>query len=162
MRTWAVLFLGLSFGGWVWAGSAAPVTGNKAVLKKVYEAFNTANPGALEGLISEKAVSYDLPTGINQGMQGTQELVILLHRAFPDLKIQVEDMIAEGDRVAARVFFSGTHEGEFLGIPATGRQVAYTGIHYVKFSGGKIVALWSFMDHERLRRQLGEKVPSAK
>ena len=138
------------------AVSAAPakLTGNKAVLQKIYDAYNTNEAGALEGFIAADAVTHDLPVNIRPGVAGLQDLSVLLSRAFPDFKIHVQDMIAEGDRVAARILFTGTHQGEFLGIPATGKSVAYTGIQYVTFRDGKAKELWSFMDHERLKAQL--------
>lgn len=67
---------------------------------------------------------------------------MLFRKAFPDLRFTVEDLIAEGDRVAVRVSFHGTHQGEFLGISSTGRQVVGTGIEIVRFAGGQIVEEW--------------------
>jgi steroid delta-isomerase-like uncharacterized protein len=138
------------------AVSAAPVkyTGNKAVLQRIYDAMNSNDATALEQVVSVNAVTHDLPAGMTPGVRGVEELLVVLNRAFPDFKIVVQDMITERDRVAARIMFTGTHEGEFLGIARTGRQVAYTGIQYFQFANGKAVEMWSFMDHERLKRQL--------
>jgi steroid delta-isomerase-like uncharacterized protein len=74
--------------------------------------------------------------------------------AFPDFHNQVEDMIAEGDRVAARLTYTGTHRGEALGVPATGRQVRYEGVALFRVAEGRIAEAWVMADRARLLRQL--------
>lgn len=75
--------------------------------------------------------------------------------AFPDLRLTVEDILAEGDRVAARVTFRGTHRGEFQGIPPTGRQVTFSSIELNRMAGGKVAEHWVELDLLGLLRQLG-------
>ena len=75
--------------------------------------------------------------------------------AFPDLHITVEDMIAEGDKIVARLTMRGTHQGAFLGIPPTGKQVTGTAIDINRITGGKSVEHWNNSDTLGLLQQLG-------
>jgi predicted ester cyclase len=75
--------------------------------------------------------------------------------AFPDLHFTVEDMIAEGDKVVARITMSGTQQGAFMGIPPTGKHVAFTAIDINRIAGGKSVEHWWEMDALGLMQQLG-------
>ncbi len=75
--------------------------------------------------------------------------------AFPDLRLTVEDIVAEGDTVAARVAFRGTHRGEFQGIPPTGKQVAFSSMVFNHVVDGKVEEHWVEMDLLRLMGQLG-------
>jgi predicted ester cyclase len=75
--------------------------------------------------------------------------------AFPDLRLTVEDLMAEGDRVAARVTFRGTHKGPFQGIPPTNRQVTFTSIEMNRMVDGKVAEHWVEIDLLGLLQQLG-------
>jgi predicted ester cyclase len=75
--------------------------------------------------------------------------------AFPDQRYTVEDLIAEGDKVVSCYTFRGTHQGEFLGVPATGKVATWTGILISRFAGGKDVEDWESFDALGLLQQLG-------
>jgi predicted ester cyclase len=75
--------------------------------------------------------------------------------AFPDCQFTIEDMIAEGDRVATKKTFTGTHKGEFNGIPPTGRRVTLTFVDILRLRDGKIVEHWLSMDQLSFLQQLG-------
>jgi predicted ester cyclase len=75
--------------------------------------------------------------------------------AFPDLRLTVEDIFSEGDMVAARLTFQGTHRGEFQGIPPTGKQVAFSSIEVDRVVDGKVQEHWVELDQLGLMRQLG-------
>jgi hypothetical protein len=66
----------------------------------------------------------------------------MIHQAFPDLHAEVHDVIADGDLVAARVTYTGTHQGEFVGIPATGRKTTTNGVHFFRMQDGRQVEHW--------------------
>ena len=78
----------------------------------------------------------------------------MLRAAFPDLRLTVEEMVAEGDRVSVRFTARGTHQGEFSGVPPTGSRVAWEVISIVRVAVGKIAERWSQSDVEGLRQQL--------
>jgi len=83
----------------------------------------------------------------------------MLHMAFPDVRLTIEDMVAEGDKVAVRWAWSGTHRGEYMGIAPTGKEVTYTGITIHRITGGKIVESWDEVDNLGLMQQLGVAPP---
>jgi predicted ester cyclase len=75
--------------------------------------------------------------------------------SFPDLEATIETVVAEGDWVAARVTWQGTHRGEYLGIPATNRPVLFEAYHVVRFAGGLAAECWGTADLVGLAEQLG-------
>jgi len=83
-----------------------------------------------------------------------------LRNAFPDLRVTIEDQIAERDRVVTRVVFCGTHRGEFRGIPATGKTVRYSGIAIDRIVNGKVVQMWHEADVSQMIEQITEKRPA--
>src|SRR5439155_22952243 len=99
-------------------------------------------------------------TWIRIRVAGAKQVFSFYRAAFPDLQVNAEDLIAEGDRVVARWSSSGTHKGDFMGIPPTGKQVQITGIDLFRFSGGKIAEHWGVFDQLWMLQQLGV-APSA-
>ena len=99
---------------------------NKAIKRQEYEAVNQKNLDALEDVIASDVISHSALLGQPPGLEGVKQLFSSLHAAFPDFHIDVEDMIAEGDKVVARVTGSGTHQGEFMGIAPTGNRVEFS------------------------------------
>ena len=97
---------------------------NKATLRRFLdEAFGKGNLTAVDELIADTFVDHSPPPNIAGNKAGTKQIVKLFRSAFPDLRLTVEDMIAEGDKVAVRIVTRGTHEGELMGIAPTGRTV---------------------------------------
>ena len=95
------------------------------------------------------------PPPFPPGPAHMKQLVTTLTTAFPDSHFTVEDIIAAGDKVVGRITWSGTHQGEFLGIPATGKTFKVTHIQIYRFAGGKIVEHWAVRDDLGMLRQLG-------
>ena len=89
------------------------------------------------------------------GAEALKEVFSRLHRAFPDLHVSVEDLIAEGDRIAARNSVTGTHQGDYMGIPPTGRRVTYNEMFIVRFVDGRIAETWGVVDVFSQMKQLG-------
>jgi steroid delta-isomerase-like uncharacterized protein len=87
--------------------------------------------------------------------EGIKIVTAMFRGAFPDSYFTVEDMIAEGDKVATRKTFHGTHEGEFMGIPPSGRSVSMGLIDVVRIDDGRVVEHWSVGDSLGLMQQLG-------
>ncbi len=85
----------------------------------------------------------------------------LLHSAFPDFHITIEDMIAGGDKVVTRMLFHGTHQGSFFGIPPTGKHVEWGAIRIYRIAEGKLVETWAMQDRLGLMQQLGAVPPAA-
>jgi steroid delta-isomerase-like uncharacterized protein len=89
------------------------------------------------------------------GAQALKQVWATLLRAYPDLHITVEDLIAEGDKLVCRNVVTGTHRGEYMGIPPTGKSVTYNEIFIVRFEGGRIAETWGVVDVLSQMNQLG-------
>jgi steroid delta-isomerase-like uncharacterized protein len=130
---------------------------NKALSRRLLEeAFNKGNLDVIDELLAEGFVNHDaaLP-GPQVGIDGAKASITGYRDAFPDLKITIEDQIAGGDGVATRWSASGTHQGELMGMPATGKQATVTGITIDRIVDGRIAESWTNWDTLGLMQQLG-------
>jgi steroid delta-isomerase-like uncharacterized protein len=129
---------------------------NKAVARRIIEeVWNKKNLDAIDELIAADYVDHTLPPGVPPGRDGAKAFIGMYVNAFPDVKITIEDMIAKGDKVAIRWSATGTHTGELMGIPATGKQITVTGLDITRFAGGKSVEFWGQFDQMGMMQQLG-------
>jgi steroid delta-isomerase-like uncharacterized protein len=128
---------------------------NKATLQRVYQAFGAGDLAALDGLFAADFVDHSALPGQAPGLAGTKQTIALFRGAFPDLQLAVEDLVAEGDQVVARVTMRGTHRGELMGIAPTGKAVTMAGMDLVRLAGGKIAERWGQEDMLGLMQQLG-------
>ncbi len=130
---------------------------NKAIVVHLYqEVFNRGNLQLAEKLVSDEAVEHD-PNGlpVPPGWRGLQAVATMLRAAFPDGHQTIEDLVAEGDKVVARLTFQGTHRGTFLGSAATGKRITVTMMHVYRFADGKVAEAWANRDDLGVMRQLG-------
>jgi steroid delta-isomerase-like uncharacterized protein len=131
---------------------------NKAIVKRFYEdLWSSGDRSAVDEIIAEDLVHEQLPEGWPSGREGFKQLLDIWHAAFPDLVEDVQWMIAEGDWVAVRFVVSGTHEGDFYGIPATQRRIELPGMDMLRVHDGAI-AEWIYAeDTISFFRQLGKE-----
>jgi steroid delta-isomerase-like uncharacterized protein len=128
---------------------------NKALARRIFEEIETrGNVSAAEQIFASDFVNH-LPFGEMHGVEAAKQFGSMLRTAFPDLQTTVEDQIAEGDRVATRWTARGTHRGEFLGVPASGRSMQIMGMTISRVADGKIVEQWGNPDLFSLMQQLG-------
>jgi steroid delta-isomerase-like uncharacterized protein len=134
---------------------------NKALLRRFYrELVDQGNLAIIDELIAPDMVEHEeLPPGIPPGREGVKQFFALMRSAFPDVQVAVEDMLAEGDKVVARVTFRGTHRGEFIGVPASGKQVAFTAIDILRIVDGRLVEHWGQTDNLGMLQQIGAIPP---
>jgi steroid delta-isomerase-like uncharacterized protein len=133
---------------------------NKAIARRGYEAINQNNLDALDEVVAPDITDHDPAPGQAPGLEGVKQWFSSMHTAFPDFRMNVEDMIAEGEKVVARVRLSGTHQGEFMGIDATGNRVTITGIDILRINAdGKIMERWGNFDDLGMMQQLGVMEP---
>ena len=129
---------------------------NKAIVRHFYEEVNKGNLAIMDELIAPDFVlHHPLSPEAVRGPEGFKQLVTGLRTAFPDLSITAEDLIAEGDKVAAWFTVRGTHQGTLLDIPPTGKPVMLTGVAMYRIAGGKIVEDRVAEDLLALMQQLG-------
>jgi steroid delta-isomerase-like uncharacterized protein len=129
---------------------------NKALVRRfVDEVQSKGNTDLIDEICSAEFVNHSAPQGLPADREGIKILTAMFKGAFPDSYFSVEDMIAEGDKVVTRKTFHGTHEGEFMGIPPSGRPVNVSLIDVVRISDGRVVEHWSVGDNLGMMQQLG-------
>ena len=132
---------------------------NKAVLRRWFdEVWNNARADVIEELFDENGIAHGLSDDSSNPIRGPRDyrpFYEAFRQGFPNLKVTIEDMVAEGDKVAARCSVRGTHEGDFLGREATQSPVEITGITIVRIDNGKIVEAWNNFDFMTLYKQVG-------
>lgn len=127
---------------------------NKAIARRAYEIFSSSNLDALDEIFDRNFIDHNPQPGQGQGLQEVKQMFADLRKAFPDLQWTVEEMIAEDDKVVARINVSGTHKGMYKGIPATGKQASIPLINIFRIDDGKVVERWGVGDHLSLLQQL--------
>jgi steroid delta-isomerase-like uncharacterized protein len=119
------------------------------------EVFRRRNVGAIDELLADDFVEHNPAPGKSTDRQGAKALIGQVLAAFPDLELEVEREIAEGDTVATALRFTGTHRAEFAGIPATGRRVTVAVNEMTRFRDGRCTEHWGVVDMVGLMAQLG-------
>ncbi len=129
---------------------------NKAIVRRDFEeVWNQGNLVVADEIFDANYVAHGLGVELPPGPEGFKQFVSVYRSAFPDLHFTIEDQIAEGDRVVVRWTTRGTHKGELMGIPATGKPVVVTGIDIFHISSGKVVESWTNWDALGMMQQLG-------
>ena len=124
----------------------------RAAISRAVEGFNDpANREAYLDLYAGEAVYH----GVGAGIEAIRGFYEAIWTAFPDARLEIEDVVAEGDKVACRFAMRATHRGPFQGIPATGRPVKLTGITILRLANGRCVERWNQADFLGLMQQLG-------
>jgi steroid delta-isomerase-like uncharacterized protein len=131
---------------------------NKERVKRLFDdVLNAGKVSLLDTLIGAAYVDHNPSAGQPPGAAGVKGKVESLRAAFPDLRYTLEDVVAEGDLVAARYSWRGTHKGEaFLGIPPSGKSILVRGMDFYRFRDGKIVEHWDNIDELGMLSQLGD------
>ncbi len=129
---------------------------NKALYRRYYEALSQRDYARFDEIFAPTYVYHapGLPDPV-AGPEAFKQLVSGYVAAFPDVQPAIEDLIAEGDKVVARLTYRGTHQGEFQGIAPTGKQISMSSIDIVRIADGKIVEEWESPDNLGLLQQLG-------
>jgi steroid delta-isomerase-like uncharacterized protein len=137
----------------------AQETSNKAVFRRALDALNTGDGEIISTTVDEvfqPDVLIRTPLPIQAtGPQAIKEVFATLHRAFPDLHVTIDDLIEEGDKVVARQTVTGTHQGEYMGLPPTGKPVTYDEIFIFRFVDGRVAETWGVVDVLSQMKQLG-------
>ena len=128
---------------------------NKQIVRRYQDIYNSNNLDALTEVVSEDLITPKIMAGIPSGIEGAKMAHQIMLTGFPDYQTVIDDLFAEGDKVVARITMSGTHTGNFMGIPATGKHVEFTGIYIARIANGKIVEHWGEEDGVSLLMQIG-------
>jgi steroid delta-isomerase-like uncharacterized protein len=129
---------------------------SKVTMRRYLGVFEQGNIELLDELLAPDYINHspatpDLPTG----PEGVKAVVTMFRSAIPDLRVVVEDMIAEGDKVATRYTLEGTHESELFGVPPTGLHLSIKSITVERVLDGRIREHWRITDSLDMMQQLG-------
>jgi predicted ester cyclase len=130
---------------------------HKANARQAFDTFfNQKNLAAIEEYCAPNYVGHfsSVPEPV-RGPEGLRQFLGVYLKAFPDIQVTVEDVVVEGDKVAVRITLRGTHQGDLMGIPPTGKPILSTGIHILRLVGDKAVEQWANGDDLGLMQQLG-------
>jgi steroid delta-isomerase-like uncharacterized protein len=129
---------------------------NKQVVRRFVDEYQTrGSESAFEELLHPDFVNHSQPPDMAPGVEGVRQIFDMFRAAFPDFRATVLDQVAEGDKVVTRKVFHGTHEGDFAGIPATGRKVEILVIDILRIRDGRLAEHWGVFDQMGLMQQLG-------
>jgi steroid delta-isomerase-like uncharacterized protein len=140
---------------------AGTVTGQHALkdtYRRIIEAISKGDAGALHDLVAPDIVDHNPSPNQAPGLEGFKQWMVAVRTSFPDLEGTVNDVLAEGDRVAARVTWRGTHRGDFAGVRATNKPVSFAAFHVVRFSRGQAIEWWGTADLLGALQQIGATI----
>ncbi|MEO8380409.1 MAG: ester cyclase [Acidobacteriota bacterium] len=134
----------------------ANVESNKALIRRlVNEGQSKGNVDVVDELLSPDFVDHTPFPGVPPTREGVKMLFLYLRGAFPDLTVRIDEQVAENDKVVTRKTFRGTHLGDFMGIPSTGRTVAFEVIDIMDVHHGRVVEHRVVFDRLGIQQQLG-------
>ena len=129
---------------------------SKATFERIVEEiFNNKKLDLIDELVAPDLIDHSAPPGLPPGIEGYRLKLGAFTNAFPDLHLAYEHMIVDGDMVAGRFTLTGTQQGDFGGIPATGKQISVTGHDFGRVVDGKLTDHWVEMDTLGMMQQLG-------
>jgi steroid delta-isomerase-like uncharacterized protein len=127
-----------------------------STMKRIYELISAGDIDGFGDLVAEDFVEHEETPGLEPGKEGVKQLFRMYKAAFPDLRMEAEDILVSGDKVVARVRGTGTQQGEFMGMPATGRSIDVQLIDIIRFGDdGLAHEHWGVFDALTLMQQLG-------
>ena len=129
---------------------------NKDLMRRFYdEVANQGNLDLIDELFTEDFVEHEEFPGLTRDREGVKQFFAMFRAAFPDATFTVENVVAEGDLAVANVMVSGTHQGEFLGVPPTGKPIEAREIDVVRFRDDRATEHWGVFDAMGLMMQIG-------
>lgn len=128
---------------------------NAAAQKRFGEAVNSGRLNDLHEVIAPHVVDHDPAPGQESGPEGFIAFFTTMRTAFPDLAIAVEQQVADEEQIAFAYTITGTHRGDFMGIPPSGRAISARGVQISRFEDGKLVERWGSSDELGILKQLG-------
>lgn len=121
----------------------------------IIEAYNNGEPSRIDGFFADDFVCHLTGGGEVNGPEAYKDRIRSMRTAFPDFRKEQEFLVVEGEEAAVQYRWSGTHDGEFMGIPATGKTVETTSVALFRLDGERLAEMWAYGDGETLMQQLG-------
>lgn len=134
---------------------------NEATMRRLYDSINAGDVDTFDEVLAEDFVDHEETPGLAPTRDGVKAFFSMFLAAFPDLRMEPEDVLVSGDKVVARVRATGTHEGEFLDMPSTGKRIDVQLIDIIRFGeDGLAREHWGVFDTMAMMQQLGA-IPEA-
>jgi predicted ester cyclase len=127
----------------------------KTLLRRLYDEVGAGNLGVIDELVADNFIDHEEFPGLEPNKEGLKQFFSMLHSAFPDLRMEVHQLLADDDLASARVTATGTHEGEFMGLQPGGRWIDVQIFDIVRISDGQVTEHWGVVDAMTMMRQLG-------
>ncbi len=128
---------------------------NKAIVTRFNKEFiEGGDINVFYELVDANVINHTAPAGVSKSADGMIQIINMFRKAFPDLVVEVYEQVAEGDMVATHNAFHGTHLGEFMGIPATGKKVIIQVMDFIRLCNCKYVEHWGMRDIQNVLEQL--------
>jgi steroid delta-isomerase-like uncharacterized protein len=130
---------------------------NKQLVEQIFQkVFNEGDVASVDKFLAADFVDHEEGApGQKDGREGLKATVLMMRTAFPDLKVTIEDVVVEGDKVAARLTMSGTQKGEFMGMPSTGKSFSINAMDLFRIKDGRVTDHWGVSDIMAMGTQLG-------
>ena len=128
---------------------------NASIVRRWFAEYNRGNLAVAGELVAPDLINHDAPPDLPPGREGYLRYIADVRAGLPDLRVTIEDLLADGDRVAVRLTLRGTHRGDLSGLAPTGKQVTLPQLNLFRLAGGRIVERWAIHDSLALLQQLG-------
>ena len=133
---------------------------NKEAMRQIFKAFETGDASQIDNYIAPNAVEHTPDPNItSEGSQRVKDAIAMYHTAFPQSKVEIMNITAEGDMVTAQFRWTGTNSGPMGSMPATNKTMDITGVDIVRFENGKGVEHWGYWEEGKMMAQLGMAPP---
>jgi steroid delta-isomerase-like uncharacterized protein len=127
----------------------------KSLVRDFYDAVGAGNLSVIDELVADDFVDREEFPGLEPNKEGVKQFFAMLRSAFPDLRMEVREMLADDDLVSVRVIATGTHEGDFMGMSSSGRRIEVQVFDILRIRDGQVTEHWGLMDAMTMMQQLG-------
>ncbi len=127
----------------------------RRMVARFYDEINAGNLGVIDELIADDFVDREEFPGIPSDKEGTRQFFTIFRSGFPDMRMEPQDVLVDGDLACIRSTTSGTHQGNFMGMPPSGKRFEVTGFDLIRVRDGQVVEHWGVMDAMKMMQQLG-------
>jgi steroid delta-isomerase-like uncharacterized protein len=127
----------------------------KSLLTRFYDQVNAGNLGVIDELVADDFVEHEEFPGISPDKEGVRQFFTMFRTAFPDMHMEAHEVLADGDLLCCRATMSGTQEGEYMGMPPSGKRFEVTGFDLLRLRDGQVTEHWGLIDAMTMMQQLG-------
>jgi len=128
---------------------------SKSIIQRFYDEITAGNFDVVDELVADDFIEHEEFPGIESNKAGVKQFFTMFRAAFPDMRMDAHEIVAEGDLICVRGTMSGTHQGDFMGLPPSGRQFSVEGFDMVRMRDGQFTEHWGLFDSLAMMQQLG-------